>query len=68
MTAVYVLLPRARRPIFVAMSAAGRPIEVVVSFAVLAVVFGLVIVPVALVFRAFRRDPLERWRTERASY
>jgi hypothetical protein len=67
-TAVYVLVPGVRRPIFMAMSAAGRPIELAVSFVVLAVVFGLVIVPVGLVLRVFRRDPLERGRSGRATY
>lgn len=52
--------PAALRPLYRALTAVSLPIGYVVSHAVMAVVFFGVLMPIALVFRLMRRDPLCR--------
>jgi hypothetical protein len=58
---LYLAVPAARRPIFVGWTAATYPLGWVVSHAVLAVVFYLVVTPIGVVVRRVSRDPLERY-------
>ncbi len=58
--------PSANRPLFVALSVLTYPIGVVVSFAVLAVVYFGLFAPLGLFFRLIGRDALHRAREPRA--
>jgi multisubunit Na+/H+ antiporter MnhG subunit len=60
LAAVFLAVPPARRPIFLGWSGLTYPIGWVVSHAVLAVVFYLVITPIGVVLRRVSRDPLDR--------
>lgn len=63
------LAPVALRPLYVAMSAIGYPIGLVVGTVALGFVYYLVITPIGLVFRLIGRDPLCRaWDPRAASY
>jgi len=55
-----LVLPRAARIIYVALSAVGLPIGFVVSFILLAAFYFLLLTPLALLFRLIGRDPLHR--------
>jgi hypothetical protein len=55
----YYALPPLRRPLFLGWRAMLRPVEEVVSYAALWIVYFLVFVPVGLILRAAGRDPLE---------
>jgi hypothetical protein len=69
LAALFLAVPAARRPIFVGWSAVTYPIGWVVSHAVLAVVFYLVITPIGVVLRTVSRDPLDRrFEPTRPSY
>ncbi len=60
---------KATKYIFLGLTLITLPIGYVVSFVVMAVFYFLVITPVALVFRIFGRDPLNRkFKTEEATY
>jgi len=58
--AVFLAVPAARRPIFLGWSGLTYPIGWIVSHAVLAVVFYLVITPIGVVLRRVSGDPLDR--------
>ena len=58
--------PRALKPLYVVLTAISLPIGFVVSYAVLALLFYLIITPFAFVFRLVGRDPLHR-RIEKAA-
>jgi Saxitoxin biosynthesis operon protein SxtJ len=67
--AVYLAVPRARRPIFLGWTALTYPIGWVVSHAVLAVVFYAVITPIGILLRRLSGDPLtRRFEATRPSY
>lgn len=69
LAAAFLAVPAARRPIFVGWSAVTYPIGWLVSHAVLAVVFYLVITPIGVVLRRVSRDPLDRrFEPTRPSY
>jgi hypothetical protein len=53
-------LPRAVRPIFVALMVVNYPIGWVVTHVVIAVIFYLVVTPVGVIMRLSGRDPMER--------
>ncbi|MFH1745849.1 MAG: SxtJ family membrane protein [Planctomycetota bacterium] len=55
-----LLRPRMVWPLYVLLTAIGLPIGLVVSFVALALVYFLLITPIALVFRIVGRDPLQR--------
>ncbi len=55
-----LLSPRAARVIYIALSAVGLPIGMVVSFILLAGFYFLLLTPIALVFRLIGRDSLHR--------
>jgi len=55
-------LPAKIRPVFVAATVLAFPIGWVVSHAIMAVLYYVVLTPVGLVFRALGRDPLHRRR------
>lgn len=67
--AAAVVAPRANRPLYVGLTVVSFPIGFVVSHVIMAVLFFLVLTPVALIMRAVGRDVLQR-RTQRppASY
>jgi hypothetical protein len=52
--------PPALRPLYRGLSLVGAPIGWLVSLAILAAVFYLVLTPIGLVMRLFGRDPLQR--------
>jgi hypothetical protein len=54
-----LMMPRLRRPVYVAWMCAALPIGVVVSFFALALIYFLILTPVGLVRRMFG-DPLTR--------
>lgn len=57
------------RPFYVGWMAAVMPIGVVVSYAVLAIVWYLVITPVGLIMRLCGRDPMQRrWEPQAKTY
>ncbi len=58
--AVFLAVPPARRPIFLGWSGLTYPIGWVVSHALLAVVFYLVLTPIGVVLRRVSGDPLGR--------
>ena len=55
-----VLVPRAARPLYLVWMALGCCIGLVVSNAVLAAIYFLVVTPTSLVLRMLGRDPLRR--------
>ncbi len=57
---VGLLVPRAIRWLFLALSLAAFPIGMVIGFVLLALTYYLVVTPIGLVFRLIGRDPLER--------
>ncbi len=57
---VYYLVPRTRMPIYRAARLVQMPMAFVVWYTVLAILFYLVITPIALVMRLLGRDPLTR--------
>jgi Saxitoxin biosynthesis operon protein SxtJ len=52
--------PRVLRPLYIVLTAISLPIGFVVSYAVLAILFYLIITPFAFAFRLMGRDPLNR--------
>jgi len=58
--------PRAAKIVYIALSAVGLPIGMVVSFILLAAFYFLLLTPIALVFRLIGRDSLHR-RFDRAA-
>ena len=61
--------PRFNLPFYVALTVITLPIGVVLSFVILAVIFYLVITPMALLFRVLGRDALcETLEADRDSY
>ena len=66
---VSLTLPKANRPLFIALSALTFPIGLVVSHVVLLLLFFGILTPVALLFRLAGRDPLtRRFEPDRKSY
>ena len=61
-----LVAPRAARIVYIALSAVGLPIGLVVSFVLLAAFYFLLLTPIALVFRLVGRDSLHR-RFDRAA-
>jgi hypothetical protein len=57
---VYYLVPRTRMPVYRAARLVQMPMAFVVWYTVLAILFYLVITPIALVMRLLGRDPLTR--------
>ncbi len=66
MSALVFLVPPLRLPIYLAWMRATAPLGWLVSHVVLAGIFYLVLTPIALCMRAFRRDPL-KLRRDRAA-
>lgn len=63
-----LVYPRANRALYVAISVAGYPVGVVVSYVVLAVLFYAVFMPAGVLLRMTGRDPLQRrWSRESIS-
>lgn len=62
LSVLYLVVPRARRPIFLAISWATYPVGYVMSHVVLLAVFAVVVTPIALLLRLLGRDPLHRRR------
>lgn len=62
-----LIAPRANRPLFVGLSVAAFPLGFVLSHVILAVLFFLLIAPMAFVMRALGRDVLARRSNERQS-
>ncbi len=60
LSAVALLVPRARRSLYIGWMAACYPVAWTVSQALLFVVYFLVATPMALVLRAVGRDPMQR--------
>lgn len=60
LVSAYFLVPRLRRPIYLAWTYAMFPIGWLVSHLVLAAVFYLVVTPIGVVMRLLGRDPLQR--------
>ena len=60
LAAVYVGVPRLRRPIFIAWNRATYPLGVLTSTLLLGAVFIVVISPISLILRILHEDPLER--------
>ena len=57
------------RPVFVGLTLVTWPIGWVVSFVILAVFYYIVLTPIGLVLRLFRRDPLTRgWEDDAETY
>lgn len=54
------LKPRVISPLFVALMLAAAPIGLVVGELSMLAIYGLIFVPLGLLFRIFRRDPLRR--------
>ncbi len=57
---VFVLIPPVRRPMYVGWMLATVPASWLISHALLAGVYYLVLTPIGLVMRAIGRDPLDR--------
>ncbi|TVQ63129.1 MAG: hypothetical protein EA378_02225 [Phycisphaerales bacterium] len=57
---VFLLIPPVRRPMYVGWMLATVPASWLISHALLAAVYYLVLTPIGLVMRAIGRDPLER--------
>ena len=61
LTALFsILVPKANRPLYVALVLITWPIGLVVSHVIVAIVFFGVITPIGLLFRVLGRDPLHR--------
>ena len=58
--ALYYLVPPLRRPMYLGWIYLAWPIGIVLSFTLLAVIYYLVLTPIGLVMRLFRRDPMQR--------
>lgn len=54
------IMPRALLPIYVTLTAVGYPIGLVVSFAVMLIMYFLVITPIGVAMRLLGRDPMRR--------
>jgi hypothetical protein len=52
--------PRSLKPLFVGLSLAGMPVGLVMGFLALALVYFIIFTPLAVVFRMFNRDALQR--------
>jgi len=63
-----VTWPAIARPIFLAATAITLPIGWVVSHLLLRLIYYVVLTPLALLFRAFGRDPLQLRRRDSNSY
>jgi hypothetical protein len=61
-------VPRAVLPVYLAMMALAFPVGLVVSELILRVIYYGVFTPLALVFRAIRRDPLQLRKPQTDSY
>ena len=55
-----VTTPLILKPLFIGMSVVGVPIGIVVSFLMLAIIYFLVITPIALIFKIIGRDSMTR--------
>jgi hypothetical protein len=62
-----LIVPATLKPIFLALTIVSYPIGLVVSEVVLAVVYFGIFLPVALIFRLMRRDPLLLKRSRQQS-
>lgn len=61
--------PKANRPLFVGLSLLAFPIGVVLSFVIMGTLYFLIIGPIAIAFRAFGKDPMQRrYDPEKATY
>lgn len=58
--AMGLIRPSAVRPIFVGWMLAAYPVGWLISRAILALVYFLLLTPIAVLLRYFRRDPLDR--------
>jgi hypothetical protein len=57
---VALVLPAVIRPVFVGLSYATFPIGFVVSMTILAILYFVIVTPIALVMRLFGRDTMQR--------
>jgi hypothetical protein len=55
-----VVAPRANRPLYVTLSLLGYPVGLLLSHLIMALLFFGLLAPIALLFRALGRDPLQR--------
>jgi MFS family permease len=55
-----LVAPRANRVLYVGLTLIAFPIGFVLSYVIMGALFFLVIGPIAVLFRVFRRDPLQR--------
>ena len=55
-----LVAPRANRVLYVGLTLIAFPIGFVLSYVIMGALFFLVIGPIAILFRVFRRDPLHR--------
>jgi ABC-type uncharacterized transport system permease subunit len=60
LSAVYYLVPRLRRPLFLGWMYAAWPVGTLVSMVLLALVYFLVVTPIGLLVRLVSHDPLRR--------
>jgi hypothetical protein len=67
LVAVGLVVPAVMRGVFVGLSVVTFPIGFVISHVVLAVVYFVVLTPIALIARAFGHDPRRRRATSRAA-
>ena len=69
LSAVYLVAPPARRPVFLGWSYATYPIGWLVSHVILGAVYFLVVTPIGLLVRLLADDPMRRrWEPDTASY
>jgi hypothetical protein len=66
--AVSLAIPKVAYPVYIVLTIATFPIGWIVSRAMLAILFYLVLTPIALVQRLFRRDVLRLRRSGEPSY
>lgn len=55
-----IVLPRVIKPLYLALTAVGLPIGLVVSYIILAVMYFAIFMPIGLIFRLIGRDALHR--------
>lgn len=55
-----IIMPRALLPVYLVLTAVGYPIGLVVSYAVMLIIYYLVITPIGVVMRLLGRDPMRR--------
>jgi hypothetical protein len=61
-----LVAPRLNRLLYIGISVLTYPIGLVLSYAILAVLFFVIIAPIGLLLRAFGKDPMRRRFDERA--